>query len=146
MNPLFQSNNPRVDGVLHFDGSADPNPGPNCRCGFILRMGAKVIEKSIFIGDGTNNTAEYRGLIEGMTAALAAGVSHIEVYGDSQLVIRGVKSGRPNKKGKPHLEKLKAEAIALAKQFEVCDLNWICREQNSEADVLSTQHRSSCWD
>ncbi len=125
----------RLDAVLKFDGSCWPNPGPNSRCAFILHIGTKLIEKSIALGDGTNNTAEYHGLIHGLESALAEGVTHIEVYGDSQIVINGVKKG-PWKKGKPHLEALKKQAISLVQQFQFVDLNWVPRDENADADAL----------
>jgi hypothetical protein len=42
-------------------------------------------------------------------------------------------------KGKPHLEKLKAEAQDLARKFQHVDFNWVPREQNADADALSTK-------
>lgn len=128
----------RVDGVLHFDGSCWPNPGPNSQCGYVLRFGTRIVERTVFLGDGTCNTAEYHGLIHGLQAAIDAGVTHLEVYGDSQLVIRGVARMRLMPKGKPHLEALKAVAIELVRRFAHVDLNWVPREQNVEADALST--------
>lgn len=127
---------PKVEAVLHFDGAADPNPGPNCRSAFVLKMGATVVQRSIKIGQATNNIAEYKALIFGLAEALDRGVTDIEVYGDSLLVIRGVKRG-PKKSGAPHLEALKAEAISLVRKFHSADLNWIPREENTEADELS---------
>lgn len=124
------------DGVLHFDGACYPNPGPS-RCAFILRMGADVVQQRFDLGDGTNNTAEYWGIIHGMTAALERDVTHLEVYGDSQLVIRGVGKMKPWKGGKPHLEALKAQAQALVRRFARVELHWVDREQNAEADALA---------
>jgi ribonuclease HI len=138
---LFEATSavPKVEGTLHFDGSCWPNPGPNARCAFILRMKGKCIERTVPLGDGTNNIAEYQGLLHGLRAALDEGCTHLEVYGDSQLVIYGVRRMKPSKGGKPHLEKLKAEAQDLVRKFVHVDLNWICREQNTEADALSTK-------
>lgn len=127
---------PKVEGVLHFDGGAEPNPGPNCTSAFVLKMGATVVEKCERIGQGTNNVAEYRALIFGMEEALRRGVTDLEVYGDSLLVIRGVRKG-PRKSGAPHLEKLKAEAIAISKRFYRIEFNWVPREENQEADALT---------
>lgn len=128
----------KTEGVLHFDGSCWPNPGPNSKCGFVLRFGTRLIERTHSLGDGTNNTAEYYGLIHGLRCAVENGINSLEVYGDSQLVINGVRRMRLSKKGKPHLEKLKAQAIDLARKFQWIEFNWIPREQNSEADALST--------
>ncbi|CAL8997888.1 unnamed protein product [Prunus brigantina] len=38
--------------------------------------------------DSTNNKAEYEALIIGLEMALELGVKHLEVFGDSQLVIK----------------------------------------------------------
>jgi ribonuclease HI len=38
----------------------------------------------------TNNSAEYLALIYGLKTALRLGVRHIQVYGDSQLVVHQV--------------------------------------------------------
>jgi ribonuclease HI len=126
----------RIDGVLHFDGSCFPNPGES-QCGFALHVGMKIVERSIRLGHGTNNTAEYNGAIHGLRAALELGVTHLEIYGDSQLVIRGLQKG-PWAKGKPHLEVLKKESLELMARFSVVDLNWVPREENARADELST--------
>lgn len=127
-----------MNATLHFDGSCWPNPGPNARGGFILAIaGGPTIEHCIVFGQGTNNTAEYMALIAGLRAALAAGVSELDVYGDSQLVIYGVQRMRPAKKGKPHLEILKAEAIELARQFAKIAFNWVPRESNAGADAVA---------
>lgn len=125
-----------VVGWLEFDGSAIPNPGPNCVSAFVLVIGDQTIERSVPIGQGTNNVAEYKALILGMTEALDRGVNVLHATGDSLLVVRGVNRG-PRKTGKPHLEKLKAEAIALSERFAYFSLRWIPRKQNRHADRLS---------
>src|SRR5437773_573645 len=104
-----------IAATLHFDGV--PNPG-HAGGGFILRIGNDApIERRLDFGDGTNNVAEYLSLIAGLKESLARNVTDLTVFGDSQLVIRGVARMRPSPKGKPHLERLKAQAIELAKRF-----------------------------
>lgn len=126
----------KVEGVLHFDGSCNPNPGP-ARAAFVLKYGGKIVERSIDLGQGTCNIAEYHALIEGLTAAQSAGITHLEVYGDSELVIRGVTTRKFSAKNKPHLEALKRQAIDLIDKFYSVDLNWIPRGENAEADEIS---------
>lgn len=73
-----------------------------------------------------------------MTAALCRGVTRLEVYGDSKLVIDGVRKMRGSGGGKPHLEALKAKAIGLARRFPGgVDWNWVERSENAEADALA---------
>lgn len=123
--------------TLHFDGSANPNPGDNCVAGYVLHLpNGQVHRGRNAFGKGTNNIAEYKGLIDGLTEALRQGVTHLEVYGDSMLVINGMKKGY-NPKGKPHLEKLKREALDLSKLFREIHYSWVPREQNADADSMT---------
>lgn len=141
--PVATPTGETLEAVLHFDGSCDPNPGPS-RCAFVLAIrGGRRIERTIELGQGTCNTSEYLGIILGMEAALAEGVTHLEVYGDSKLVIQGVRKMKPWAKGKPHLEVLKAKAQSLVRKFVKVDLNWIPREENAECDELSKKMTES---
>lgn len=124
--------------TLHFDGACYPNPGP-ASCGYIIKSGEDVLAKaSVDLGNGTNNIAEYEGLIRGLDAALKLGISRLQVYGDSQLVIFRI-SGKWKKQPVPHLRPLLARAKALASRFEDVQFHWIRRELNTEADAMSTQ-------
>ncbi len=49
---------------------------------------------SRFLGQATNNEAEYTALILGLTAAHALGVHRLHVLGDSKLVIEQARSCR----------------------------------------------------
>lgn len=127
----------QIHAELHFDGSCNPNPGPNSSGGFVLTINGKRIERTLCFGEGTNNTAEYLALINGLGLALENKVTHLKVYGDSQVVIYGIKGG-PSKGGKPHLEALKRKALELSDRFASIEYTWIPREDNSHADRLST--------
>jgi ribonuclease HI len=144
--PLFQppaTDTPMVDGVLRFDGGCSPNPG-RMTGGYILAANGRRIEQRLELGHGTNNVSEYLALIRGMQKALELGVERLQVYGDSQLVLNGVRSMRPWKKGKPHLEKLKAEAQSLVRRFPGgVTLTWVPRHQNAEADAIGRRHWSA---
>jgi probable phosphoglycerate mutase len=146
MNTLFESrkSSEDIEGVLHFDGSCWPNPGPNACAGFVLKFGSRIIAKSISLGQGTNNIAEYEGLIAGLKAAIENKITRLEVYGDSQIVIFGVTKGKIKKNSKtPHIEALKIRALELVRHFKHIELIWIPREQNAEADEMSTAAISS---
>ena len=53
----------------------------------ILLLVAQVGSVSRFLGQATNNEAEYTALILGLTAAHTLGVRRLHVLGDSKLVI-----------------------------------------------------------
>lgn len=93
----------------------------------------KVLSRSF--GPGTNNQAEYRGLILGLRHALGMGANRVTVRGDSELVLKQLK-GEYSVKA-PGLKALHDEARLLLARFRQVKLEWIPREQNGEADQAS---------
>jgi ribonuclease HI len=93
----------------------------------------KVLHRAF--GLGTNNQAEYHGLILGLRHALAMGADGVTVHGDSQLVLRQLE-GRYAVKS-PGLKALHAEAGQLLSKFSAVKLEWVPREENAEADQAS---------
>jgi len=70
------------------DGGSRGNPGPSAYA-IVVTLNDKIIhEHSEFLGNHTNNYAEYRGLIAGLTKALELKAENVEFIMDSQLVIR----------------------------------------------------------
>lgn len=82
--------------------------------------------------NGTNNEAEWHGLLAGLHEALKLNVDDLTIYGDSKLVVEQV-AGRWRVK-KPHLKPLHGEAKALLANFDRWSIKWIPREHNTEAD------------
>ncbi len=124
--------------VLHFDGGAPPtNPGP-AGCRAVLLLDDKVIAKwGSFLGEATNNFAEYNGLLLGLKNILNEfwEIESLLVKGDSQLVIKQCKN-----EWKVHNERLKplhAEVQHLVKKFNQIDFEYIPRSQNSIADEIA---------
>jgi ribonuclease HI len=74
---------------IYTDGGCRGNPGPAAAGIVIFDSSKKEIYKSaIYLGQATNNIAEYTAVLEGMQAALRLEIKDIEIYTDSQLVIR----------------------------------------------------------
>ncbi|MCQ2071266.1 MAG: ribonuclease HI family protein [archaeon] len=70
------------------DGGSRGNPGPSAY-GIVVTENGKIIhEHSEFLGVHTNNYAEYRGLIAGISKAIELNADEAEFVMDSQLVIR----------------------------------------------------------
>jgi ribonuclease HI len=80
--------------IIYTDGGARGNPGPAGIGGVIMDpSGAVVKEVSVYIGETTNNFAEYEALIQSLEAAKnifreKLRDMHIEVRMDSELVVR----------------------------------------------------------
>jgi ribonuclease HI len=73
---------------VYSDGGSRGNPGPSAYAIVVTKDGKIVHEHAEFLGVHTNNYAEYRGLIAGISKALELGADEVEFVMDSQLVIR----------------------------------------------------------
>lgn len=102
----------------------------------INEEGKVVWEASRFLGEKTNNEAEYMALIMLLKAAKERGVRSLRVFGDSKLVVSQV--SRQWKINLPHLRLLAGEAWELADGMDI-SYSWIPREENRRADMLSNE-------
>ena len=94
------------------DGGSRGNPGPSAYA-IVVTENSKIIhEHSEFLGVHTNNYAEYRGLIAGLSFAANHGAREVEFVMDSQLVIRQM-NGEYKVKS-PDMLELYKDAKALA--------------------------------
>lgn len=124
------------DAVLHFDGGSRGNPGP-AGFGYVIERadGERLAAAGDAIGVATNNVAEYRGLIAGMTRAAELGVRNLTVHGDSKLVIEQMKGAwRVRAEG---LRELHEEARRVARGFDAVRFEHVRRAGNAEADQLA---------
>jgi broad specificity phosphatase PhoE/ribonuclease HI len=125
--------------VIEADGGSRGNPGPAGYGAVVFDASSGVVlaERSEFIGIETNNVAEYRGLIAGLTAARDLGARFVAVRMDSKLVVEQM-SGRWQVKHKSMIP-LVREARELRKSFQDVTYEWIPREQNTHADRLANE-------
>ena len=121
---------------LVVDGACLGNPGISAAGMLIINQKSEEIFKgSMFLGEGTNNTAEYRAVLEGLKAALRVGISNIEVYSDSQLVIRQLNGQYKVKSGK--LKDLNMETREVAKKFNSVKFYFSNRTKTTAAHNLA---------
>lgn len=74
--------------LIKVDGACYPNPG-NMAIGIVIYKDGELFKKiSEAIGYGTNNIAEYKALIRGLEEAKKINPERIDVYCDSQLVVK----------------------------------------------------------
>ena len=123
--------------VVEADGASRRNPGP-AAYGAIVRdaaSGEVLAERSVAIGEASNNVAEYSGLVAGLAAAAEIDPSaHVEVRMDSELVVNQM-SGR-YKISHPDMRTL-ADAARAAFDPERVRYTWVPRAENAEADRLA---------
>lgn len=124
--------------VMYTDGGARGNPGP-AAYGVVIYDDRGVILAKLkrYLGELTNNQAEYEGVIAGLEKADALGASEVECFLDSELVARQlVGQYRIKNSG---LRPLAARAFALAKKFTRVNYTHVKREKNQLADELVNQ-------
>lgn len=125
--------------VVEADGGSRGNPGPAGYGAVVLDpvTGETLAERAEYIGVATNNVAEYKGLIAGLTAARAlAADAQVLVRMDSKLVVEQM-SGRWKIKH-PDMKPLAAEAAKILPRAQVT-YEWIPRERNKHADRLANE-------
>ncbi|KAA0023187.1 bifunctional RNase H/acid phosphatase [Antrihabitans cavernicola] len=125
--------------IVEADGGSRGNPGAAGYGAVVLAADDRVVlaERKDSIGTATNNVAEYRGLIAGLTAAAELGAREVDVRMDSKLVVEQM-SGRWKIKH-PDMIPLADEARLLVRQFARVGFTWIPRAQNSHADRLANE-------
>ena len=120
------------------DGACRGNPGPSGAGAVILdKKGDIVHELAVPLGITTNNVAEYRGLIEALKYCQTKSFAPVEVFADSQLMIRQLQGVYKVKQ--PHLQVLHREAQGLLRALGCSGLHHVPREENSEADRLANK-------
>jgi ribonuclease HI len=117
--------------VLHVDGGARGNPGP---AGVGIVLSDDSGRANAYIGETTNNVAEYRALLLGLDRARARGVRDLEIVNDSQLIARQL-TGEYRVK-KEDLRLLHAQARRALDAFERWSIRSVPRAKNEVADAL----------
>ena len=121
--------------VVHVDGGARGNPGPAAAAAVATTPeGAELAERSAYVGDATNNVAEYRALLLGLELARELGATEVEVVNDSELVARQI--GGEYKVKHAGLRPLYMEAMEALRGFERWSVRTVRREGNVRADEL----------
>lgn len=122
---------------LFVDGACSGNPGI-AAVGVVIRQGKKTIKTiSKFIGQATNNIAEYTALIYGLQEALILRAEKIQINTDSELLYHQVRGDYKIKN--PNLKFLHALVQHLLTGFKKADIKHIPREKNHEADKLAVK-------
>jgi ribonuclease HI len=124
-----------VKVVVNVDGGARGNPGPAAVAAVATTPdGEELAERKLYIGEATNNVAEYRALLLGIELARELGAEEVEIVNDSELVARQI--GGEYKVKHAGLKPLFAEAMRELRGFHRWAVRPVRREQNSRADEL----------
>jgi ribonuclease HI len=126
--------------ACYTDGASRGNPGPAAFAYILVAGHGEVVEEgSGFLGRATNNEAEYRALIAGLSAAGRLGSSDLLVCSDSELVVRQMTGAY--RVSSQRLRPLYMEAQALTGHFRAVTFRSVPREHPfvARADLLCNQ-------
>lgn len=129
----------KMEEVLLFcDGGSRGNPGP-AGCGAVITdTNGKILKKmSKYIGEDTNNQAEYQAVLMGMEELKKMKPTKVRVYLDSKLIVEQVNGNWKVKKKelKPHHKKI----TEWVKSHGSISFHHIPRSKNTEADKLANE-------
>ena len=121
--------------VIHVDGGARGNPGPAAVAAVASTVDGDVVgERNEYIGEATNNVAEYRAVLLALELARELQADEIEVVNDSELVARQI--GGEYKVKHAGLKPLYAETMEKLRSFDAWSVRNVRREHNARADEL----------
>ena len=123
------------------DGGARGNPGP-AACGVVIKDEAGlIVERSKYLGEATNNQAEYQGVILGLAEALKLKAEEVDFYLDSELAVNQL--NRNYKVKNLELQSLFVKIWNLSQKFRKVSFRHVPREQNRAADRLVNKELDS---
>lgn len=120
--------------TIFTDGGARGNPGP-AGIGVVIKSDGKTVKGyGKYIGEATNNQAEYQALISALESAKEMGATEIQLFMDSELIVKQIKGEYKVKH--PELAPLFLKFYNLKIGFQKFSVSHVPREKNKEADKL----------
>lgn len=121
--------------TIYVDGASRGNPGPAGIGVLIEDEGGLRREHLAYIGEATNNVAEYRALLLALQKAKRLRPQKVTVFSDSELLVRQLRGEYRVKS--PKLQKLHRAVLSYLTFFPFFQIEHIGREQNRRADELA---------
>lgn len=120
---------------LFTDGGSRGNPGPAAIGAVLYNEDKDVVwEISEYIGEKTNNQAEYQAIIAALERLVKEKKDNIKCYLDSQLVVKQI--NREYRVKNENMKPLFETALHLLLKFENIEFHHVKREKNKHADKL----------
>jgi len=121
--------------TINTDGGSRGNPGPS-GIGAVLvdQKGGILKEISEYIGEGTNNQAEYTALVRALEEAKKLKADEVSIFMDSELIVKQIK--QEYKVKNKDLGVLFVKVWNLLQKFAKWDIKHVRREKNKKADEL----------
>ena len=126
--------------VIHADGGARGNPGPAAIGYTIEGPGITPVQRGEYLGETTNNVAEYTAVIralaklKSLAGSSRAASARVRVYADSELLVKQA-NGKYKVKDE-RLGKLFIQLYNARQDFGEVSFAHVPRERNTEADRM----------
>ena len=122
---------------LFTDGASQLDKN-NAGIGGLLKNGQEIVFSfAENIGDCTNNEAEYLALIRGIELCIKNNILDVEIFCDSELIVRQVNGDYKVKNER--MIKLHAKTLDLCLMLGKWSVSHVLRDKNMEADLLSKE-------
>ncbi|MDX1662009.1 MAG: ribonuclease HI family protein [Gemmatimonadota bacterium] len=124
--------------VIRTDGAARGNPGP-AGAGWVIEDpdGTVVSDGCAYLGEATNNQAEYQALLRALEAVDPDADTEIEVFSDSELMVKQL-NGEYRVKNEG-LKPLYVRAVRYLLRAGRSEVRHVRRGENEDADALANQ-------
>lgn len=121
--------------ITYTDGGARGNPGP-AAIGVVVKKaetGENLAAFGRYIGDTTNNQAEYQALVAALEEAIRFGATEVQCFLDSELIVKQM--NRIYRVRDVNLQPHFLKIWNMAASLKHCTFTHIPREKNKEADA-----------
>ncbi|MFH2013144.1 MAG: ribonuclease HI family protein [Pseudomonadota bacterium] len=136
--PVNQASSNSHVFFVYTDGASRGNPGEAGAGAVILNKEENLIgEFKKYLGNSTNNAAEYQALILGLREVLKLKGTRVQIFSDSELMVKQLNGAYKVKN--EGLIVLHNEVNDLLKKFAWYDIKHIEREKNRHADRLANE-------
>ena len=125
---------------MYIDGAADLNSKTAGIGGVIYKDNEELFTFSEYLNDSTNNEAEYTALIRGLEYLVEMKLLNVQIFSDSELVVKQINGEYKVKNSRMIL--LNQKASSLFSQLEEWSFTHVLREKNKVADRLAGEGRS----
>jgi len=110
---------------IYTDGAARGNPGPAAYAFLFIHNDVIIHQGSGYMGTATNNTAEYKAIINALKAVEKFYRGYTQIFSDSNLAVQHI--NRKWKINYPHLSELCSEVYQLSKKYEKVEFFHVSR-------------------
>jgi queuosine biosynthesis protein QueD len=123
-----------MKATLQTDGGSRGNPGP-AGIGFTIYNDEQVLaDGGAYIGEHTNNIAEYQAMIWGLRNALVLGIDDLDIRADSELMVKQINGAYRVKNA--GIKPLYETVMSLLARFKRYEFQHVFRSSNEDADHL----------